>query len=133
VRILEAAIAARAKAVDIRKSRVRKTASTAWSTWALARACAAVLSQLRRNAAAGCGGAPHGADFGGRLQNWVTTARKPSDNCPRARAGPHLFQNAHGAAGHGETGFPTRVLSTAFGGLYTYAGPPPPKVPPPGR
>jgi 3-dehydroquinate dehydratase/shikimate dehydrogenase len=53
----------------------------------------------------------------------VTTARKPSDNYrvlslakshPRA---PVIL------LAMGETGFPTRVLSPAFGGLYTYAAP----------
>ncbi len=53
----------------------------------------------------------------------VTNARKPSDNCrvlSLARTHPHppLVVLAMG-----ETGFPTRVLSPAFGGLYTYAAP----------
>lgn len=53
----------------------------------------------------------------------VTTARKPSDN--------HRVLNLTKTFGKlnlivlamGEIGFPTRVLSTAFGGLYTYAAP----------
>ena len=53
----------------------------------------------------------------------VTTAKKPSDNgrvLELARAYPkkHLVLLAMG-----ETGFPTRVLSAGFGGLYTYAAP----------
>lgn len=53
----------------------------------------------------------------------VTTAKKPSDSCrllELARAHPktHMVLLAMG-----ETGFPTRVLSPAFGGLYTYAAP----------
>jgi 3-dehydroquinate dehydratase/shikimate dehydrogenase len=53
----------------------------------------------------------------------VTTARKPSDNY-RVLA---LARN-HGRApmvllAMGEVGFPTRVLSPAYGGLYTYAAP----------
>lgn len=53
----------------------------------------------------------------------VTAARKPSDNArvlALARAHPRtpLIVLAMG-----ELGFPTRVLSPAFGGLYTYAAP----------
>jgi 3-dehydroquinate dehydratase/shikimate dehydrogenase len=53
----------------------------------------------------------------------VTTARKPSDNLrvlAAARALPkqHLIVLAMG-----ELGFPTRVLSPVFGGIYTYAAP----------
>jgi len=53
----------------------------------------------------------------------VTTARKPSDNLrvlAAARALPrqHLIVLAMG-----ELGFPTRVLSPVFGGVYTYAAP----------
>lgn len=53
----------------------------------------------------------------------VTTARKPSDNwrvLALARAHPRdrLVMLAMG-----EAGFPTRVLSPALGGLYTYAAP----------
>ena len=53
----------------------------------------------------------------------VTTARKPSDNgrvlgLPRAHPKLSLAVLAMG-----ELGFPTRVLSTVFGGQYTYAAP----------
>lgn len=53
----------------------------------------------------------------------VTTARKPSDSArvlALAKANPktNLILLAMG-----EIGFPTRVLSTAFGGVYTYAAP----------
>jgi 3-dehydroquinate dehydratase/shikimate dehydrogenase len=53
----------------------------------------------------------------------VTTARKPSD-CLRVL----LLPKAHPRTpivvlAMGEAGFPTRVLSTAWGGLYTYAAP----------
>ncbi len=53
----------------------------------------------------------------------VTTARKPSDNArmlarPRAAARAALIVLAMG-----ELGFPTRVLSPVFGGVYTYAAP----------
>ncbi|HWR52342.1 MAG TPA: shikimate dehydrogenase [Bryobacteraceae bacterium] len=53
----------------------------------------------------------------------VTTARKPSDiqrllALPRAHARVPMVVLAMG-----ETGFPSRVLSPMFGGLYTYAAP----------
>lgn len=51
----------------------------------------------------------------------VTTARKPSDNfrvLSLAQSRTPLILLAMG-----ETGFPTRVLSAAMGGLYTYAAP----------
>ena len=53
----------------------------------------------------------------------VTTARKPSDNyrvLSMARANPRapVIMLAMG-----EVGVPTRILSAAFGGLYTYAAP----------
>ncbi|MBL8175411.1 MAG: shikimate dehydrogenase [Bryobacterales bacterium] len=53
----------------------------------------------------------------------VSTARKPTDNTKVLS----LFKNAPRSPlvllAMGETGFPTRVLSTAMGGLYTYASP----------
>ncbi len=53
----------------------------------------------------------------------VTTARKPSDNyriLSLARLHPRTPMIV---LAMGETGFPSRVLSTIFGGLYTYAAP----------
>lgn len=53
----------------------------------------------------------------------VTTAKKPSDNfkvLSLARAYP---KTPTVLLAMGETGFPTRVLSTRYGGLYTYAAP----------
>jgi 3-dehydroquinate dehydratase / shikimate dehydrogenase len=53
----------------------------------------------------------------------VTTARKPSDNLrvlSLAKTHPRLPLVL---LAMGETGFPTRVLSPLFGGLYTYAAP----------
>jgi len=53
----------------------------------------------------------------------VTTARKPSDNSrvlSLARTHPKIPTVL---LAMGEMGFPTRVLSPAFGGLYTYAAP----------
>jgi 3-dehydroquinate dehydratase/shikimate dehydrogenase len=53
----------------------------------------------------------------------VSTARKPTDNAKVLS----LFKNNPRSPlillAMGETGFPTRVLSTAMGGLYTYASP----------
>jgi 3-dehydroquinate dehydratase/shikimate dehydrogenase len=53
----------------------------------------------------------------------VTTARKPTDNARvlgLAKANPRTPVIV---LAMGECGFPTRVLSTAFGGMYTYAAP----------
>ncbi len=53
----------------------------------------------------------------------VTTAKKPSDSqkvLALARAYPKIDTVL---LAMGETGFPTRVLSPGFGGLYTYAAP----------
>src|SRR5437016_4526628 len=53
----------------------------------------------------------------------VTTARKPSDTgrvLALARANPKLPMVL---LAMGEMGFPTRVLSPSFGGVYTYAAP----------
>lgn len=53
----------------------------------------------------------------------VTTARKPSDNA-RVLALAKTYAKAPTILlAMGETGFPTRVLSPAAGGLYTYAAP----------
>ncbi len=53
----------------------------------------------------------------------VTTARKPSDN-GRVLALAKLHSKKHLILlAMQETGFPTRVLSTAYGGVYTYAAP----------
>ncbi|HYO82807.1 MAG TPA: shikimate dehydrogenase [Bryobacteraceae bacterium] len=62
-----------------------------------------------------------------RVEAWaykiVTTARKPSDvlrllACGKTTAGSRLILMAMG-----EIGFPTRVISPAFGSMYTYASP----------
>lgn len=53
----------------------------------------------------------------------VTTARKPSDNA-RVLGLSKLFpRTPFVLLAMGETGFPTRVLSPASGGVYTYAAP----------
>jgi 3-dehydroquinate dehydratase/shikimate dehydrogenase len=53
----------------------------------------------------------------------VTTARKPSDNHRVLSLARSHSKTPTVVLAMGETGFPTRVLSTAFGGLYTYAAP----------
>jgi 3-dehydroquinate dehydratase / shikimate dehydrogenase len=54
----------------------------------------------------------------------VTTARKPSDNFRVLNLTRKTFGKMKLIVlAMGEIGFPTRVLSTAFGGLYTYAAP----------
>ncbi len=53
----------------------------------------------------------------------VTTARKPSDNSRILALARTYAKTPMVLLAMGETGFPTRVLSTALGGLYTYAAP----------
>ncbi len=53
----------------------------------------------------------------------VTTARKPSDNVRVLAAAKALTRHRLVVLAMGELGFPTRVLSPVFGGLYTYAAP----------
>src|SRR5262249_40048721 len=53
----------------------------------------------------------------------VTTARKPSDSYRVLALTRTHPKTPMVVLAMGETGFPTRVLSTAFGGLYTYAAP----------
>ena len=53
----------------------------------------------------------------------VTTAKKPSDNCRVLELARAHSKVPTVLLAMGETGFPTRVLSPAFGGLYTYAAP----------
>ena len=53
----------------------------------------------------------------------VTTARKPSDNVRVLAPGRQHPRLPLILLAMGETGFPTRVLSPAWGGLYTYAAP----------
>ncbi len=53
----------------------------------------------------------------------VTTARKPSDNQRILSLGRTHPRTPLVMLAMGETGFPSRVLSSAFGGLYTYAAP----------
>ena len=53
----------------------------------------------------------------------VTTARKPTDNCRVLALTKSHPRTALIVLAMGESGFPTRVLSTAWGGLFTYAAP----------
>jgi 3-dehydroquinate dehydratase / shikimate dehydrogenase len=53
----------------------------------------------------------------------VTTARKPSDNLRVLSAAKALPKQHLVVLAMGELGFPTRVLSPVFGGIYTYAAP----------
>jgi 3-dehydroquinate dehydratase/shikimate dehydrogenase len=53
----------------------------------------------------------------------VTTARKPSDNLRVLAAAKALPKHRLVVLAMGELGFPTRVLSPIFGGVYTYAAP----------
>ena len=53
----------------------------------------------------------------------VTTPRKPSDYGRVLLLAKSHPRTPLVVLAMGEMGFPTRVLSTAFGGLYTYAAP----------
>jgi 3-dehydroquinate dehydratase / shikimate dehydrogenase len=53
----------------------------------------------------------------------VTTARKPSDNVRLLAAAKALPKQRLVMLAMGELGFPTRVLSPVFGGIFTYAAP----------
>ena len=121
LRVLEAAIAAGAKAVDLEIES--------------AEGCRPRLESLRSRAYLlvsyhNYGGTPPTDAVMRRMQRVpadgykiVTTAKKPSDNykvLELARAYPKLDTVL---LAMGETGFPTRVLSPGFGAIYTYAAP----------
>ena len=53
----------------------------------------------------------------------VTTARKPSDNVRILAAAKALPRQRMVVLAMGELGFPTRVLSPVFGGIFSYAAP----------
>ena len=53
----------------------------------------------------------------------VTTARKPSDNARVLAAAKTLPKHRMVVLAMGELGFPTRVLSPVFGGVFSYAAP----------
>lgn len=121
IRILSAAIDAGAQAVDIEVEsaeniagdlqplRAKATVVLSYHNYSGTPAMDAVLRRMLKVSA--------------DAYKIVTTARKPSDNgrvLALAKSNPkkNLILLAMG-----ETGFPTRVLSTAFGGIYTYAAP----------
>ncbi len=121
VRILDAAIKGGAKAVDIEIEsaencverldalRTRAYLLLSYHNYGGTPALESVLKRMTRISADG--------------YKIVTTARKPSDNyrvLALARNHPKIPTIV---LAMGETGFPTRVLSTALGGLYTYAAP----------
>jgi 3-dehydroquinate dehydratase / shikimate dehydrogenase len=53
----------------------------------------------------------------------VTTARKPSDNARVLASAKALPRHRMVVLAMGELGFPTRVLSPVFGGIFSYAAP----------
>src|SRR5579862_5955956 len=121
VRILEAAIAAGAKAVDLEVESAENFIDRLQSI----RSQAYLLLSYHNY-----GGTPPLEGVLRRMSRipadaykLVTTARKPSDNfrvLGLARANP---KTPMVLLAMGETGFATRVLSTALGGMYTYATP----------
>jgi 3-dehydroquinate dehydratase/shikimate dehydrogenase len=121
IRILDAALDAGAKAVDVEiesaehvSARLEGLRSRAWlivsyHNFSGTPAMDPVLRRMQKVTA--------------DAYKIVTTARKPSDNhrvLALAKSNPktNLILLAMG-----EAGFPTRVLSPAFGGIYTYAAP----------
>jgi 3-dehydroquinate dehydratase/shikimate dehydrogenase len=121
VRILEAAIAAGAKAIDIEI----ESAENCVDRLEPLRSLAHVLLSYHNY-----GGTPPLDAVVRRMSRIsadgykvVTTARKPSDNCRVLALARTYSKTPMVLLAMGETGFPTRVLSTAFGGLYTYAAP----------
>src|ERR1700682_5433749 len=121
LRILEAAIAAGAKAVDLEV----ESAEDCGPRLKALQSYAYVLLSYHNY-----GGTPSVDAVMRRMQRVpadgykiVTTAKKPSDNykvLEIARSYPKLDTVL---LAMGETGFPTRVLSPGFGGIYTYAAP----------
>jgi 3-dehydroquinate dehydratase/shikimate dehydrogenase len=121
VRILEAAIGAGANAVDIEIESAEN--------------CSERLQSLRSQTYVllsyhNYGGTPPLDSVVRRMSRIpadgykiVTTARKPSDNYRVLALARSNSKTPMVLLAMGEMGFPTRVLSTALGGLYTYATP----------
>lgn len=121
IRVLQSAIAAGAQAVDLEiesaencSSRLESLRSKAYlllsyHNYGGTPPLDSVLRRMTRIAADG--------------YKVVTTARKPSDNNRVLALARSYPKTPTILLAMGETGFPTRVLSTAFGGLYTYAAP----------
>jgi len=121
VRILEAAAEAGARAVDIEI----ESAETAGSRLECLRSRAMlVLSYHNYEATPSIDGILRRMQ---RVQadayKIVTTARKPSDNARVLAPARQHPRTPLILLAMGEAGFPTRVLSPAWGGLYTYAAP----------
>lgn len=121
IRILQQAIDAGAKAVDIEIEsaenvaakldclRGKTTLIVSYHNYESTPAMDVVLRRMQRVSA--------------DAYKVVTTARKPSDNI-RVLAVPKAHGRTHTIVlAMGEIGFATRVLSPAYGGLYTYAAP----------
>ena len=121
IRILEAAVAAGARGVDIEIEsaeraperldlfRGRASVVLSYHNFEGTPAMEATLRRLERIPA--------------DVYKLVTTARKPSDNYRVVGLGRLHPRTPMVLLAMGETGFPSRVLSTMFGGLYTYAAP----------
>src|SRR5580700_4332157 len=121
VKILDAAIDGGAQAVDIEIESAEN--------------CADVLGALRSRARLvisyhNYGGTPPLDSVMRRMlripadgYKIVTTAKKPSDNARVLGLAKTYSKTPTIVLAMGETGFPTRVLSSAAGGLFTYAAP----------
>jgi len=121
VRILEAAIGAGARAVDIEIESAENCSDRLQSL----RSQTYVLLSYHNY-----GGTPPLDTIVRRMSRipadgykLVTTARKPSDNYRVLALARTYSKTPMVLLAMGEMGFPTRVLSTALGGLYTYATP----------
>lgn len=121
IRILEATVAAGARAVDIE---IESAELASAKLEGLRNSCFVVISYHNFE------GTPaldpivrRTTQVSADAYKIVTTARKPSDTqrvLALARANP---RQKFVLLAMGETGFPSRVLSPAMGGLYTYAAP----------
>ena len=122
VRILEAAIEAGAKAIDIEIESAENCVDRLESLRAHAPTCCCriTITEERRRWMPCCGAWRAFSADGYKI---VTTARKPSDNYRVLALARDHPKTPMVLLAMGETGFPTRVLSTALGGLYTYAAP----------
>jgi len=121
IRILEAAVTAGARAVDVEIESAENAAPK--------------LEQLRSRALVivsfhNYGGTPAVEPILRRMMKapadcfkLVTTARKPSDNFRVLSLAKAYAKVPMVLLAMGEMGLPTRVLSAAMGGLYTYAAP----------
>ena len=121
VRILELAVDAGAKAVDIEiesaesasvrleKLRSRAQLIVSYHNYEGTPSVEPILRRMLK--------------IGAAAYKIVTTARKPSDNHRILALARTHSRDSLILLAMGEIGFPTRVLSPAFGGIYTYAAP----------